>query len=448
MMMTWNRMNPLAIGLSAFLALGLTACGGSSTNIVEREPVEDPGHDHSHGEVPETKGRLVVNAFGEGELVVYSLDDGEELNHFELAAPASALYPSPGDRFAVAIQRNEDQVNAVDAGLIRESHGDHWDYSTTSPAFMDFTAPGSRPTHYTLGDGRAVIFYDGNSGSGELARVGVFTEADLADNGAGRWLDLDSQHHGAAQHFDGSLFVTRKTDDSASLPDQVAQYHWHESVYEEEVVFDTLCPSLHGSAQWDEGVAFGCADGVLLIHAHGDHFHELKLDNPAGINGRIGSLYAHEASEQMVGVASGELYLVDAHEETITALNWQGDATRSAIAYAFDGEGEHFLILDDDGGLTRLEVADGWAPLERVSVVTSDLVGLDEGLNLAMAVSKAGPLVYVTDPVANTVMEVNLESGEVSEALALDVTPAGIVWAGFEDALVDHDHDEEHDHAH
>lgn len=427
--------------LSATLAL--SACGGSSTNIVEREPVEDhDDHDEgSHGDAPSTKGRLVISSQEEPEVMVYDLEDGEELAHYPMENAISAVYASANHRFALVLQRDGNQVNAIDAGFIREAHGDHFDYTISAPSFSDFEVSGPRPTHFTHGDGDVVIFYDGSADTAEAAEVGVVSNENLANGAAGVRIELATHQHGAARVLGEHLFLTVRDplDTSTTLPNQVALYHLHDGEYELEHTFEVECPALHGSAGWDHGVAFGCGDGVLVIHEESGEFVAHKIANPEGLSGRIGSLYATAGAHELVGVASGELFLIDPEAETIEALSWTEDE-REAVAYAFDSEGEHFLILDEQGELTRLEVADQWAALTPIPVVTSDLSGLSEDVRLAMAVSYASHLVYVTDPVSLSVLEVDLESEAVNTVLALEAVPAKLAWTGFEGAHDGHDH--------
>ncbi|WP_051234561.1 hypothetical protein [Marinimicrobium agarilyticum] len=442
-MFTTSRYIAYAFCVSALLAL--SACGGSSTNIVEREPVENhDDHDddeHSHGDAPSSKGRLVISSHDEPEVMVYDLDDGEELAHYPMESAVSAVYASANHRFALVLQRDGNQVNAIDAGFIREAHGDHFDYTIAAPSFSDFEMSGPRPTHFTLGSDEAVIFYDGNADTAEVAQVGVVSNANLANGAAGVRIELTTHQHGAARTLGEHLFLTVRDpqDTSTTLPDQVVFYHLHDGEYELEHTFEMECPALHGSAGWDHGVAFGCGDGVLVIHEESGEFVAEKIANPEGLSGRIGSLYATAGAHELVGVASGELFLIDPEAGTIEALSWTEDG-REAVAYAFDAEGEHFLVLDGQGGLTRLEVEEEWTALAPIEVVASDLSGLSEDLRVAMAVSHASHLVYVTDPVALTVLEVDLESAAVTTALTLEAVPAKLAWTGFEGTHEEHDH--------
>ncbi len=318
---------------------------------------------------------------------------------------------------------------------------------------MDFTAEGVRPTHFTTGGDHSVVFFDGLGDSALPASVGVYTEEDLEHNGAGLQLELDTHQHGAARWLEGHLLVSQRdpADDSTSLPDQVALYHPHEGELELEETFAETCPGLHGSAQLEHRVAFGCTDGVLVIHWDGNDFSASKVTNPDSMEGRIGSLYASETRGVMLGVASGNLFELDFETGTLAAIDWRGGTEREPVAYAFDAEGEHFLVLDAEGDLTLLEVADGWHRHGPLEVVTGDLSALAEDQSLSMTVSHASHLVYVTDPVGNRILEVDLESEAVTEVLSLDFSPHKLTWLGFEGSYAGHGHDghddeEAHDH--
>lgn len=444
-----KRMQPL-FWLSATVLL--SACGGSDTTIVEREPVaeEEHGHEDEHsGEGLNTKGRLLVSPYAEEEVVLFELDDGSELAHYPVTGAVSALQPSADFQYGLIVQRDANRVDALDSGLSREYHNDHWDYERVAPSFMDFTAEGVRPTHFTTGGNRSVVFFDGLGDSALPASVGVYTEQDLADNGAGLQLELDTHQHGAARWLEGHLLVSQRdpADDSTSLPDRVALYHPHDGELELEETFAETCPGLHGSAQLEHRVAFGCTDGVLVIHWDGSDFTANKVTNPDNMEGRIGSLYASETHDVMLGVASGNLYELDFGAGTMTAIDWRGGIEREPVAYAFDAEGEHFLVLDASGDLTLLEAADDWHRHGPLEVVTGDLSALAEDQALAMTVSHASHLVYVTDPLENRILEVDLESETVAEALSLEFSPHKLAWLGFEGRSAEHGHEEHEDEA-
>ena len=103
--------------LAAALVLAIAAgCGGSSSN----------DHDHAHGQTRvDTSGRLSIAESKVAALHVFDLDSNQVEARHVLKAPASAVYASPGKRYALAIQRNDDRVQLVDGGIWQEDHGDH-----------------------------------------------------------------------------------------------------------------------------------------------------------------------------------------------------------------------------------------------------------------------------------------------------------------------------------
>ncbi|WP_217694033.1 hypothetical protein [Vreelandella aquamarina] len=84
---------------------------------------------------------------------------------------APRLYASPGNRYAVAIQRGEDLVSFVDGGLYTEDHGDHMhDYAET-PSMLSLTLNDHKPTHYSAGESQGVVFFDGGEARPQSHRV-------------------------------------------------------------------------------------------------------------------------------------------------------------------------------------------------------------------------------------------------------------------------------------
>ena len=109
----------------------LTACGDSTTNIVEKDPIavddehdHDDDHDHDHGAIS-SAGRLVISAKDSNLVSVYELEDGSLLDSFAVADTPSALAASAGKRYALVVQRTTDRVEFVDGGLFQEDHVDH-----------------------------------------------------------------------------------------------------------------------------------------------------------------------------------------------------------------------------------------------------------------------------------------------------------------------------------
>ena len=426
----------------AFTTLLLSACGGSDTTIIEKDPIViDDDHDDDHDHDHESAGRLLVSDKDSAQVSVIDLTEKTVLDQFVTTAIPSAIYASPGKRYGVVIQRTDDRVDTIDGGLWQEDHGDHMHGYNAAPMFMAFHTTESRPTHFTGTATQSVIFYDGNVDTATPAAVGVFTEADITNNTGGIWLHYTTHMHGAAQARGEYLLTTeREADAPTTLPDRVALYHAHNDHFDQELVFAETCPGLHGSAQNHEFIAFGCTDGVLVVEQDGDTFIDSKILNPDTFTDttRIGTLVGDANLDIFVGIAAEQFYVVDPESASVTPIIWTG-AEVTAIGYGFAEAGEWFVILDNQGKLTILSVAD-WSIANTVQAITSNIAALPTGSRFELAFS-AGHEVFVSDPIANQIKVIDLDAAEVADTIQLDFTPHKFTWLGIaESASDDHDH--------
>ncbi|QEI11890.1 hypothetical protein [Cellvibrio japonicus] len=416
------------------LAALLSGCGGSDTTIVERDPIPiDDDHDHDHDDETPHRGRLLVSLKNDAKVHIIDINEKALLEAFTLSEPASALYASPGYRYGFVVQRTADKVNVIDGGAYQENHGDHMHDIIQAPQWMSFHTDASRPTHVTHSEDQTAIFFDGNASTGTPAAVVVFSEADIAGNGSGTWLEYTTHMHGAAQARGDYLLSTIRDPLSATtLPDRVGLYHAHHGHFDEEEVFSETCPGLHGSAQRENQVAFGCTDGVLLITQDDDTFTASKIANPAAFTGskRIGTLLGYHSASEFVGIASGEFFRVTA--EGITAIAWQDtslETAPSALGYGYADSGEFFVILDSQGWITLLNTED-WSIAKRIQAITSNLAALPAGSTFELALTP-GHIVYVSDPIANQIKQIDLDQGEISDTIQLSETLNKITWIGI-----------------
>lgn len=416
----------------------LTACGGSSTTFVEQDriPAEDD-HGHEEGALG---GRLLISEAGSTHLHVFDLEHEEVESEFDLNAPVTGLVASPSHRYGLAVQGGDNgQIEFIDSGLYLEEHGDHFDLIETLPSLLAYQLLGDRPAHIAQAEGKIAVFFDGNAGA--PSQVQVLDEHDLEDNHEPALLEYTTNQHGAAQirgeHLLASVRGPEANPDS-TLPNQVALYHLNEGHYDQEQLFEVVCPGLQGSAQNHDFVAFGCTDGALIIEEDElDHsFSARKLSSEV----RISGLYGHDYLEQFVGTGSDQLFLVDpTGEGSISPLSWSSDERLSPVAYAFVEDGKGFAILDNQGGLTVLHSHD-WDASERLQVTHSDAA--PEGSKFELSVSGDGHFAFVTDPAESEIMIVDLETMEVIDTIVLDFTPDKLVWLG----VVESEEHEEHGH--
>lgn len=444
-------------------ALILAGCGDAETNIVELDPIEvpdeddhsDDGHDHGDYEI-ESGGRLVVTDTASNTLTVIELDDISILDTFTSTFEGSSISASAGYRYAVISSRANGITEFLDGGLWREDHVDHLHDYKEAPALSDFSLEGSKPTHIVAHDGQLAVFYDGDAETSMPAGVKVVTDLQIASEiDDVPSLDFTVNMHGVAEPRGDMLISSVRRDDTVSvssnpiLPDSVAVFHYHDGEYEEEQRFDGECADLHGAAQNELAVAFGCGNGVLVLNEDDEVFTSAFVENIDSLNGlRIGTLYGHEHADTFIGVASqhgsGSAILANVSPVTnsMEVIDWKPEADAHAVSYGFTHEGEYFAILDDKGYVTLLEAhAEGgdthWEFAHKIDVASANAGSLTDEQSFSMTVSQVEDMLFVVDPVAQAIWAVDLEDESATTLLSLDFVPSGAVWLGIAEA---HDH--------
>lgn len=422
-------------------AAGLVLLLAGCNNDTGGTSLPGDGHDHDAA-----AGRLVfTEANGTNSRVyIYDLEEESLVADFALTYPASAVYASPGGRYAAILQRNDDQVQFVDSGLWL--HDDH--VHEDDPALLDLVLTGVRPTHYRANGDQATIFFDGDADAAVMAEFSLFTDASLGSGGVVAGQTLATAHHGIAEPL-GGLVLASRSPLSGESPDGLTVYELHGDHFHDEGDLATECPGLHGGASNDGFSAFGCEDGVLVAELHGDHFHEAKIP----VDERIAILLGHHDLPQFAAFSypGYNLYVVDPEAATAVEVDWRDGAVDgdgepvTPVHYGLDAHGEHLAILDEAGTLHVLETAD-WHRHGDVAVLESVPSG---GAAPRLAFGAAEGAVFVTDPAAQAIRLVDLESLEVhDEHVALDFAPAGLAWTGVAGQEHDHDHDDDDGHDH
>lgn len=450
-------------------ALILAGCGDAETNIVELPPIEVPDdhdhddHDHDDGDHDhddfeiESEGRLVVSDAASNTLTVVDLDDSSVLDTFTSTFEGSSLSTSAGYRFAVINSRSNGLTEFLDGGLWREDHVDHLHDYEEAPEMSDFTLEGSKPTHIVVHDGQLAVFYDGDAETSMPAGVKVVTDMQIAsETDDVPSLDFTVNMHGVAEPRGDMLISSVRRDDAVStssnpiLPDSVAVFHYHDGEYEEEQRFDGECADLHGAAQNELAVAFGCSNGVLVLNENDEVFTSTFVENIDSLNGlRIGNLYGHEHADAFIGVASqhggGSAILANVSPVTssMEVIDWMPETDAHAVSYGFTHEGEYFAILDDKGYVTLLEAHEEesdthWEFAHKIDVASANAASLTDEQSFSMTASQVEDMLFVVDPVAQAIWAVDLEDESATPLLSLDFVPSGAVWLGIAEA---HDHD-------
>ena len=446
---------PLSLFIAASLAVALTGCGDATTNIEERDPQAGDDHDHDHGHAGEggdtPAGRLLVLNSADVEAEVYDLADSDLITTIALDAVPSAVYASGDYRFASLVERSADKVSFIDGGLYQEPHDDHFDLVTAMPELLNFSLTGSRPTHFVQHEGQIALFLDGDSTNGINAGVQVFDDHTIEEGEAPVMLEHSMPMHGVAEPRGDILISTIRRDDADStssnfiLPDQVGVYHLHDGEYELEETFAAACPDLHGAAQNETHVIFGCSDGVLIVADNGDEtFTAEKLPNSEDvIEGlRIGSLYGHHASGQFIGRASSrgssdvQFFAINPEESEMELIDWQPEENAAPVASGFTFEAEQFLILDDQGHVTVIEPhLEGdhthWEFGTQLVFSEADVSTMPDGMRFTMTFAPNAHMAYIADPIEQHVRILDLELMDFDGDIELDYAPASITWLGI-----------------
>lgn len=418
---------PLA---AAVLLAALAACGGGSSGNK---------HDHSHDKIRiDTQGRLALIEKDSPVVRIYDLDEGKVEARHTLAAAPSSIYASPGNRYALAMQRADNRVQFVDGGIWQEDHGDHQHDYRQASRLLGWQLNGPKPTHYNpMANGHASIFMDGQAAATpqENAVVQVVSDDSIGKNKTLATVALGSPMHGLAQSFDDLLVVPMRSKPATEndvLPDRLQVYQRTNQNYQLASTLETPCERMHGGGSSDNYTVVGCGDGGLLLTRNGSKFTQTPLKLP----NRLAAIISHKAVPgQLVGFGNSRspftthFYAIDGAKGSATPImpeGWGPGTTRRASV--FDRRGR-LLILDNKGTLYTLQFADGsWKTIKR----TADFVAMPEKSPWpGLASSAERDNAFVTDPASRQILTVASDSHQITRRDNLDFSPAGMVWLGI-----------------
>ena len=347
-----------------------------------------------------TRGRLVVASATLAEVYVVDLDTFSMWT-VPVAAPGAIIQGSGGiSPYSWMAHYGSDIVEVVDVGSRITDHGDHFHLSKTDPSLHPFSMTGPQPTHIVAHDGKVAVYFDG------LGEAHVVSETQLSLGGE---VDVDIvatnvPHHGVALVWHGHLLITTAVESQgAATAAGVAVYDLSDTsapVYESEA-----CTGLHGETAQDGYVAFGCEEGILLVTHDGAGFSSEVLAYPAGSSGRAWLLESHETSPVIVGDFGPGFVLVDPLAGTMRTHSLP--AVQKALALE---DGEHLLVLTDDGNLHRVSVDDLSVEGEPLSLVPA--FGDADTARVIVAANR----LYTLDSRTTSVVAVDLEAWDFVDA--------------------------------
>lgn len=420
----------------ACAAMALVGCGDSDTKIIEIAPTPTPIDDGHDGELGH--GRLAIADVNENLIHIFDLEDNSLIESIAITNPATALHASPENRYAIAVQKDDNDygnIEFIDGGVWQELHGDHYDQHLDAPELTSFSMEGVKPAHYVPRGDKTVLFFDGDA-TGVNASLNVLSDESITGGKVIASHDFNTFMHGTGEiRGEYVLTVHRPVELVDDLPDQVVLFETHGDHFHEEQVFDTKCVDLHGSHQTENHIAFACDDGILTIAQNGSTFTESKIAYPADVpeSKRIWTLKSSEHNPNFLGLTPRGIFIIDPVNQSISRFERPVEENTYFPRYAFDAHHEHFLLLDKNGALNAYSAEHDWE-LEKTIPVLEPLA--DDVRPLIIS-SKAHELIYIIN--GQKVTTVDLHEGEVVGHFDLDFTPGEAAWLGVA-AEEEHEH--------
>ena len=360
---------------------------------------------------------------------------GQEVGQLTLAGPVRAYFMTDKTGRYAFVAPTNGPIQVVDGGVTASRTACMVEQA---PSMHSFEVPGENLVHLTYADNMIAGFYDG---TGEAR---FFDAREVVAGGAASVTTIASgmAHHGTAVALGPDMALVTKPADGEVLPVGVTA-HGLPSGELAEAFGD--CPGLHGEAHGSGGlVGFGCGDGVLVVNRDGGSVSATKLANPAGLPGgaRTGTLRGSGSLPYLVAhfaVRGGDNLGPAIYDPASGSLEMMTLPGRSpwARGYTFSPNGREMLALGLDGTLHILE--GGTRQLRRSVANVAGAMPADpipRG-TLYPTVVAGAVFAYVSDPAANTIREIRLETGEITQTWTLDFTPGIMTLVGTDEALED-----------
>lgn len=352
----------------------------------------DGGHDHEDGGAhvgDYTLGRLVV-ADGTSTLRIIDLDDEASVGTLTLPAAATGVFSDRTSQYAYATTAGG--ISVALSGVEIESHGEHYHFDKEAPSLYATAFEGDTPgavTVYGEGAGRyASAFFSG-----------------------------ENEFRGVQERSLGATPSTFAFGATATRGESIVAFAHIISVTNAGVTLRELsspsegetvdgCTTPEGLAANAYGVFVGCAEGVLVLEHHNDHFDDDVIAYPAGASHRVTALIANDDSDLVVGLYGTDHLGLIAPEAAAAAQFTELDLPADAVAMQFELHGEHFFVLTADGNLHKFH--DGEAEGEPLALASTPAT---PGDRLQMVVG--GGFVYVVDSRTAGIGVVHVEDWEL-----------------------------------
>ncbi|MGJ9421438.1 hypothetical protein [Aeromicrobium sp. CF3.5] len=393
----------LAAGATLAACASPSNSGGGGTDAAE----EAPAAERESTATPQP--RLVIASDSGAEVV--GGQDLASLSQYDLASRPK-LQMAGDDRHVFVLQSDAGTVGVVDPGSWTEAHGDHGHSYVTDPSLLDTTFDDGTSYHVVSDDERSVVWFDDDGSFQSFDWKGLEDDdidVQRVETGAG--------HHGvAAPTADGGFLASYPEGEDAAgvlvLDEDGTETNRIEG-----------CAGLHGEAHaGDEGYAFGCSDGVLVV----EEGEGATIDSPVEGAGTRALFGAHD-SDVLVGNLTSEsddsvaeqiaLYDLEAGSSTAVGLGVEfSGVSRADGQSAVVGTDGAAHVLDDATGevVEKIDVMEPWEMTDDYTVPTPQI-------------AIGGGFAWVTDPRDSSIALFELGTGEERTRSTLADVPTSMM---------------------
>lgn len=380
-----RRTRSTLVPLAAASMLALAACGSTNDDAAGDGGSSDRSIDHP-----------VVTTYDGGLLVL----DGEtlkvaediELDGFNRINPA-------GTNDHVMVSTSEG-FQVLDA---------------TAGELTDIVFEADTPGHVVRHADLAVLFDDG---TGEITTFDPHG-LDGGEKPATQTYQTPEAHHGVAIQLENGDMLSTLGDSETRVGARVVDADGNEIARAEN------CPGVHGEATArDEVVVIGCQDGVLT-YADGEF---TKIDSPTEY-GRIGNQAGSEESSIVLGdykqdpdaelERPTQVSLIDTSTNELQLVDLPASYTFRSLARGPEGEA---LVLGTDGKIHVIDPESGEI-VRAIDVIDEEWSEPLDWQQPRPAIFVREGTAYVSDPAAQQIHAVDLESGEITATADLEVAP-------------------------
>jgi len=358
----------------------------------------------------ETAVRILAVDGDSGTLTVLDGSDGDIVGRF--TSPGGAFVgpcTSASGRYFLVNHFGTEYVTVIDAGLRLAEHGGEPTLEIGTPFVRATLTTGGSPAHYWTQDGINAIAVDAD---GTLL---LLDEAHLSEATAVRTFPLAAPDHTAIVALDGMVLA------GYAALGRVDAYRLDGTLVREHVA---TCPDIEGEGKAGGVAVFAGREGVLFITGGTDGLTARTVAYPPRLASeeRTYRIAFHPRSATMFGDLPSGLLMIHPATQRLEALALRG----GPVALTFNQDGSRLAVLTADGNAHVVEPGSGRVLASVAATTPYASVGLEEAAQLYPFIAAAAATAYLPDFGAGDVVELNLQSGQITRRFPVGGRPARV----------------------